>query len=97
MSRVPFAVWNTVAARPMAPVAIPNASAAMSGDEQKRSGWAQRGRGCPKELEANAQALWLCPRRRINAFRIMIRLPRHSVVFSAYEYGTIAVKDSMYI
>ena len=44
MSRTPFAVWNTVAARPIAPVTIPNASAAMSGDEQSSSGWDQRGR-----------------------------------------------------
>ena len=33
VSRIPFAVWNTVAARPIAAVAIPNASAAMFGDE----------------------------------------------------------------
>ena len=37
MSRVPFAVWNTVAARRMAAVAISNASATMFG-EQKRLG-----------------------------------------------------------
>ena len=43
ISRIPFAVLKTVAARPIAPVAIPNASAAMFGDEQKRSGWVQRG------------------------------------------------------
>ena len=32
VSRILFAVWNTVAARPIAPVAIPNASAAIIWD-----------------------------------------------------------------
>jgi hypothetical protein len=38
VSRIPFASWNTVAARPIAAVAVPNASAAIVG-ERKRSWW----------------------------------------------------------
>ena len=59
ISRIPFAVWNTVAARPTAPVAIPNASAAIFGKQRRlmlvmgseRAG-GRRTRG----------ALWLCSR-----------------------------------
>ena len=32
VSRMPFAVWNTVAARPIVPVAIPNASAILGAE-----------------------------------------------------------------
>jgi len=35
MSRIPFATWNTVAARPIAPDAIPNASAAIFGETKR--------------------------------------------------------------
>jgi len=35
MSRIPFAVWNTAAATPIAPDAIPNASAAILGGKKR--------------------------------------------------------------
>ena len=37
MSRIRFAVWNTVAARPIDPDAIPNASAAIFGEKSECS------------------------------------------------------------
>ena len=50
MSRIRFAVWNTVAARPIAPDAIPNVSAAIFGERKRvfvwrgsKVGWKQRG------------------------------------------------------
>ena len=38
MSRIRFAVWKTVAARPIAPATIPNASAAIFGESMSRGG-----------------------------------------------------------
>ena len=44
MSRIRFAVWNTAAAMPIAPDAMPNASAAIFGAKKRMCVWIVQGR-----------------------------------------------------